>query len=92
MTSSIKGVILVGGPSRGTRFRPLSLNHPKPLFPIAGKPMIYHQILALSKIVKEVLIIGYYEPEDFASFVEKTSVELKLSVKYLREYQPLSTG
>ena len=29
----IKGVILVGGPSKGTEFRPLSLDIPKPLFP-----------------------------------------------------------
>ena len=35
---AVKGVILVGGPSRGTRFRPISLYNPKPLFPIAGTP------------------------------------------------------
>jgi len=31
----MKGIILVGGPSTGTRFRPLSMDLPKPLFPIA---------------------------------------------------------
>ena len=30
----IKAVILIGGPQKGTRFRPLSLDHPKPLFPV----------------------------------------------------------
>jgi NDP-sugar pyrophosphorylase family protein len=47
---NVKGVILVGGPSRGTRFRPLSMAQtsvPKPLFPIAGFPMIRHHINAL---------------------------------------------
>jgi len=34
---STKGVILIGGPSKGTRFRPLSLDKPKPLFELAGK-------------------------------------------------------
>lgn len=33
----------------GTRFRPLSLQLPKPLFPIAGVPLIEHHIEQLSK-------------------------------------------
>ena len=36
----VKGLIVVGGHSKGTRFRPLSLDCPKPLFPIGGRPMI----------------------------------------------------
>lgn len=35
---------------QGTRFRPLSLDTPKPLFPIAGRPMIWHQARALSQV------------------------------------------
>ncbi len=42
-------VILVGGPSKGTRFRPLSLDLPKPLFPVAGRPMIYHHVEACAR-------------------------------------------
>ena len=34
----------------GTRVRPLSLDIPKPLFPVAGFPMIYHHIEAASKV------------------------------------------
>lgn len=34
----------------GTRFRPLSLQLPKPLFPIAGVPLIEHHIEQLSKV------------------------------------------
>ena len=50
---TVKAVILVGGPSRGTRFRPLSMAQnsvPKPLFPIAGFPMIYHHLRALNDL------------------------------------------
>ncbi|CAG8696084.1 10064_t:CDS:2 [Cetraspora pellucida] len=67
-----KAVILVGGPSRGTRFRPLSLNVPKPLFPIAGHPVIWHHLEALSKVegVKEVLMIGFYEDSVFQRFID----------------------
>lgn len=34
----------------GTRFRPLSLELPKPLFPIGGFPVIYHHIEACTKV------------------------------------------
>ena len=37
-------------PFKGTRFRPLSLDIPKPLFPVAGYPMIHHHIEAASKV------------------------------------------
>lgn len=39
-TARSKAVILIGGPTLGTRFRPLSLQCPKPLFPVAGRPMV----------------------------------------------------
>ncbi|KAL8532884.1 hypothetical protein ACS0TY_009185 [Phlomoides rotata] len=41
---------MVGGPTKGTRFRPLSLNIPKPLFPFAGQPMVNHHISACKRI------------------------------------------
>ncbi|KAG9821299.1 hypothetical protein KCU98_g16912, partial [Aureobasidium melanogenum] len=47
---STKAVILVGGPSRGTRFRPLSLDVPKPLFEVAGKPIIQHCFDAVTRV------------------------------------------
>ena len=46
----VKAVILVGGPGKGTRFRPLSLEVAKPLFPLAGRAMIEHHIEACSKL------------------------------------------
>jgi hypothetical protein len=41
---------LVLGVSAGTRFRPLSLNVPKPLFPLAGQPMVHHPISACRRV------------------------------------------
>lgn len=44
-------------PSRGcisgTRFRPLSLELPQPLFPIAGSPWLQHHIEAIVKVYTE---------------------------------------
>ena len=56
----IKAIILIGGPQKGTRFRPLSFDVPKPLFPVAGYPIIYHHISALSKVGVFVLFFSYY--------------------------------
>lgn len=80
-----KAIILVGGPSRGTRFRPLSLNVPKPLFPVAGKPIISHHIAALSKIedLKEILLIGFFEDSVFSSFLQDAAREYpNLHIRY----------
>jgi mannose-1-phosphate guanylyltransferase len=46
----VVAVIMVGGPTKGTRFRPLSFNTPKPLIPLAGQPMIHHPISACKKV------------------------------------------
>ena len=46
----LKAVILIGGPQKGTRFRPLSLGIPKPLFPISGIPLVQHHIEALARV------------------------------------------
>ncbi|KAL1926209.1 hypothetical protein VTP01DRAFT_6074 [Rhizomucor pusillus] len=93
--SQLKAVILVGGPSRATRFRPLSLDVPKPLFPVAGAPIISHHLAALSKIegLKEVLVIGFFEDNVFARFIDDAASEFpNLHVRYLREYQALGTA
>ncbi|KAI7903379.1 putative mannose-1-phosphate protein [Cokeromyces recurvatus] len=95
MSQQFKAVILVGGPSRGTRFRPLSLDVPKPLFPVAGAPLIAHHLAALSKIsgLQEVLIIGFFENAIFSQFIEDATNEFpNLNIKYLREYQALGTA
>ena len=80
---SVKGVILVGGPSRGTRFRPLSMNIAKPLFPIGGVPMIQHPIEALARLpnLTEILLIGFYEQNLFTSFIEQMKAELNVNVR-----------
>lgn len=35
----------------GTEFRPVSFNNPKPLFPLAGHPMIHHPISACKRVM-----------------------------------------
>ncbi|XP_076858280.1 mannose-1-phosphate guanylyltransferase regulatory subunit alpha-A isoform X4 [Brachyhypopomus gauderio] len=91
----LKAVILIGGPQKGTRFRPLSFEVPKPLFPVAGVPMLQHHMEACAKIpnMKEVLLIGFYQPnEELNRFISSAQQDLKVSVRYLQEYAALGTG
>ena len=91
----LKSVVLVGGPSRGTRFRPLSLTVPKPMFPVAGRAMVYHHVSALATLpeMKEILLIGFFEPQVFQSFLDEVAKEFpRVTIRYLREYQALGTG
>ncbi|KAM0871471.1 hypothetical protein ACQ4PT_039365 [Festuca glaucescens] len=86
----VVAVIMVGGPTKGTRFRPLSLNVPKPLFPLAGQPMVHHPISACRRIpnLAQIYLIGFYEEREFALYVSSISNELRIPVRYLREDKP----
>lgn len=83
-------VIMVGGPTKGTRFRPLSFNTPKPLFPLAGQPMVHHPISACKRIpnLARIFLIGFYEEREFALYVSSISNELQVPVRYLKEDKP----
>ena len=88
----LKAVILIAGPQKGTRFRPLSLDVPKPLFPVAGIPIVQHHIEALARVkfVKEVLLLGFYPSIEMADFVEEMNqTHQGLNIRYLQEFAPL---
>uniref|UniRef100_A0A8C7F6E0 GDP-mannose pyrophosphorylase Aa n=1 Tax=Oncorhynchus kisutch TaxID=8019 RepID=A0A8C7F6E0_ONCKI len=91
----LKSVILIGGPQKGTRFRPLSFEVPKPLFPVAGVPMLQHHVEECAKVpnMKEILLIGFYQPnEELTRFMSSAQQEFKISIRYLQEYAALGTG
>ncbi|PVU95315.1 hypothetical protein BB561_001882 [Smittium simulii] len=90
-----KAVILVGGPSRATRFRPLSMNMPQPLFPVGGKPIIWHQVSKIASVpgIQEILLLGVFEEHVFQTFLDQCSTEYPhITFKYLREYALLGTA
>ena len=91
-----KAVIIIAGPQKGTRFRPLSLDVPKPLFLVAGIPIVQHHIEALAKIpsMKEVLLLGFYPANVLDEFVKEMNAAYsgQFSVRYLQEYIPLGTA
>lgn len=62
--TNVKAMILAAG--RGNRLRPLTDCTPKPLLPLAGKPLIVYHLEKLAKAgVQEVVINTAWLPEQF---------------------------
>ena len=59
----------------------LSVSAPKPLFPVAGYPFIWHHIKALSELkqVKYIFLVGKYKPSKFQYFIETLYDEFPLT-------------
>jgi len=54
----MKAVVVAAG--EGTRMRPLTAKRPKPLLPVAGRPLVEHVMEACSDLVDGyVLVVGY---------------------------------
>jgi len=54
----MKAVILAGG--RGSRFGSLTLQIPKPLVKVTGKPLIEHTLESLPSVVTEIIVVVGY--------------------------------
>ncbi|MFK7969529.1 MAG: sugar phosphate nucleotidyltransferase [Bacteroidia bacterium] len=85
----LEAVVIAGG--RGTRLRPHTDTVPKPLLPLAGKPIVAHTFDRLAKYgVKHVhLSVGYLADQFEEAFGNGESSGLKIS--YIREDSPLGT-
>lgn len=83
-------VIMAGG--MGTRMRPHTENSPKPLLPVAGRPMLEHIIerAQLEGFSRFVLSIGYLGHMIEAHF--GNGERLGVQIDYLREESPLGTA
>lgn len=81
---TMAAVIMVGGPTTDSWFRPLSMVQPKPLFPVAGHPLIWHHVKALSRFeaLKEILLIGFYPAEQFEAFAREAQAEFGMPIRY----------
>jgi dTDP-glucose pyrophosphorylase len=83
-------VIMAGG--KGTRLRPHTENCPKPMLPIAGKPMLEHIIERAKEegfghFVLAVHYLGHMIEDYFGS-----GTNMGVRIDYLREHTPLGTA
>lgn len=84
----MKAVILAGG--LGTRLRPLTYSLPKPLIPLAGKPLVARMIDALPSSVDTVILAVSYMREMLEDHFRTNPCGRKVVI--VNEPTPLGTG
>lgn len=86
----VQAVILAGG--KGTRLRPVTADLPKPLVPIANRPLIVHQLRHLAGAgVEDVTLALGYNAEQFSG-VEAEAERLEIRLQLITEPEPRGTG
>lgn len=84
----MKAVILAGG--LGTRLRPLTYSIPKPLVPLAGKPLVRRVIDGLPSSVDTVILAVSYMKEALEDYFRVEPCGRKVIL--VNESTPLGTG
>ena len=86
----MKGLILAGG--KGTRLRPLTINTPKPVVPVANSPFLLYQIdLMRSAGISEIILSLSYQPRKIEDLL-KDGADYGVWIRYAVEGTPLGTG
>ena len=85
-----QAVILAGG--FGTRLGERSINTPKPMQLIAGKPFLSYLLWNLKRngITKIIISVGYLSSKIIEYFEDGTKFDLEIS--YIKENEPLGTA
>src|SRR5881409_751278 len=85
-----KAIVMAGG--QGSRLRPLTLTRPKPMVPVANRPVMAHILEWLRNHgFSEVLVTLYYRADDIRrAFGDGRSQGIKLT--YRVEDEPLGTA
>lgn len=86
----MQAVVMAGG--FGTRLRPLTCNVPKPMAPMANRPMLYHIIeLLKTHNFSDLTMLLFYQPEVITDYF-KDGDGLGVKIKYLKPDSDLGTA
>ena len=83
-------MILAAG--RGERLKPLTDRIPKPLIPIAGEPLIVHQIRWLERTGIRDIVINLHHLGNAIEHALGDGSDLRVRIAYSREPERLETG
>lgn len=87
---NIKTIIMAGG--KGTRLRPLTLVRPKPMIPLANKPIIEYTVDRLKKFgFNDIIMTLNYMSTNIKNYFKDGS-KFGIDIRYSVEKWPLGTG
>ncbi|GGW90719.1 sugar phosphate nucleotidyltransferase [Salegentibacter mishustinae] len=91
--------IIVPMAGRGSRLRPHTLTVPKPLIPVAGKPIVHRLVEDIAKVLDQPIdeiafILGdpAFFGDDIVESLEGLAKSLNAKASIYRQDQPLGTG
>ncbi len=86
----MQAVVMAGG--EGTRLRPITSRHPKPMVPIVNRPMLEHTINLLKQHgFQEIVLTLHYLPHLIQDYFQE-GAEWGVKLQYLIEDKPLGTA
>ena len=87
----MKAVILAAG--EGNRLRPVTSTCPKPMIPIAGKPLLEHTILALKSVgIEQLLLIVGYKEALIKNYFGNGQDKIDIKIEYITQDEYLGTA
>jgi mannose-1-phosphate guanylyltransferase/phosphomannomutase len=86
----VKALVMAGG--EGTRLRPMTASQPKPLLPVANKPIMEHVLRLLKRhgFAESVVTVQFFAPLVRNYFGD--GEEVGMSLQYATEEVPLGTA
>jgi bifunctional UDP-N-acetylglucosamine pyrophosphorylase/glucosamine-1-phosphate N-acetyltransferase len=87
----MKAVILAAG--EGNRLKPITSTRPKPLIPIAGKPLLEHTIIGLKDAgIDHILLIVGYKQNIIKDYFGNGLEKYKVKIEYITQEEYLGTA
>jgi mannose-1-phosphate guanylyltransferase/phosphomannomutase len=86
----MKAVIMAGG--FGTRIQPLTSNIPKPMIPLANRPIMLHILELLKKHgITDLVMLLYHQPDVIKNFFRE-GTDFGVKIEYVTPMQDMGTA
>ncbi len=87
----MKAIILAAG--KGKRLMPITSSRPKPMIPLAGKPILEYTILGLKNAgINEILLIVGYKEDIIREYFGDGKDKFSIKIEYIIQKEQLGTG